>query len=357
MSRKASLLAVGGAIGCSLLLLCLFFGTLAAITYFSSGNGGPINRIAYVDSDNNIQVVDAHGEHRVALTTDASRTVPRVYLFPTWSPNSQHIAFVGLSGADTTTAALYSAPSGGGTPATVFKSTTQTPFYLYWSPDNQWIGFLAQTDAELSLMLGRGDGSAAARKLETGSPFYWAWSPDSRALFLHIGGSTRDPADARLALLGRDSTSPPQALQERSGKFRSAALFARWNQDPLRGNQWIIRRCFVSRRRARWKPSFDCNLPRFDRLRLVARWKKDRVPGHAGRCRTAEPRSDLGQRCRWEQSSTIDHRGRARVLLVARQPANCVLDVGAAGKQHFVYRRRLQCEHWIGRAVARKRLK
>jgi TolB protein len=221
MSRKASLIAVGGAIGCSLLLVCVLFGALAAITYFSSGNGGPINRIAYVDNDNNIQVVDAHGGNRVALTTDASRTVPRVYLFPTWAPNSQHIAFVGLSGADTTTAALYSAPAAGGTPATVFKSTTQTPFYLYWSPDNQWIGFLAQTDAELSLMLGRGDGGVDARKLETGSPFYWAWSPDSRALFLHVGGSTRDPGDARLALLGRDDTSPPQALKNGPANFEA----------------------------------------------------------------------------------------------------------------------------------------
>ena len=221
MSRKASLLAVGGAIGCSLLLLCLLFGTLGALTYFSSGNGGPINRIAYVDNDNNIQVVDAHGEHRVALTTDASQTVPRVYLFPTWAPNSQHIAFVGISGADTTTAALYSAPAAGGTPATVFKSTTQTPFYLYWSPDNQWIGFLAQTDTELSLMLGRGDGGAEARKLDTGSPFYWAWSPDSRALFLHVGGSTRDPGDARLALLGREGTGPPQALKNGPASFEA----------------------------------------------------------------------------------------------------------------------------------------
>ena len=221
MSRKASLLAVGGAIGCSLLFLCLLFGAFVAFRYFSFGNSGPINRIAYVDSDNNIQIVDARGGNRVALTADASQTVPRVYLFPTWSPNSQHIAYVGLSGADTTTAALYTAPAAGGTPATVFKSTTQTPFYLYWSPDNQWIGFLAQTDSELSLMLGRGDGGADARKLETGSPFYWAWSPDSRALFLHVGGSKRDLSDARLALLGRDSTNPAQALKSGPASFEA----------------------------------------------------------------------------------------------------------------------------------------
>ena len=221
MSRKASLLAVGGAIGCSLLLLCAVFGAIGAVSYFSLGSSGPINRIAYVDNENNIQIVDARGEHRVALTADASPTVPRVYLFPTWSPNSQHIAFVGLSGADTTTAALYSAPAAGGTPATVFKSTTQTPFYLYWSPDNQWIGFLAQTDTELSLMLGKGDGGADARKLETGSPFYWAWSPDSRALFLHVGGSTRDLSSAHLALLGRDSSSPPEALKTGPASFEA----------------------------------------------------------------------------------------------------------------------------------------
>jgi TolB protein len=221
MSKKASLFVVGGAIGCSLLLLCLLVAAIAGYTYFSSGNGGPVNRIAYVDNDSNIQVVDANGKSRVALTTDASGAVPRAYLFPTWSPNSQRIAFVGVNGGDTVTATLYAAPAAGGTPATVFKSSSQTPFYLYWSPDSQWIGFLAQTESEMSLMLGREDGRTDARKLETGSPFYWAWSPDSRALFLHIGGSTRDVSEARLALLGRDSANPPQALKASPASFQA----------------------------------------------------------------------------------------------------------------------------------------
>jgi TolB protein len=222
MSKKASLVVVGGVIGCSLLLLCLLFAAIAGYTYFSSGNGGPINRIAYTDNANNIQIVDASGKNRVALTSDSSGgAVPRAYLFPTWSPNSQRIAYVGVAGGDAVTATLYTASVTGGTPATVFKSSSQTPFYLYWSPDSQWIGFLAQTDTEMSLMLGREDGGVEARKLETGSPFYWAWSPDSRALLLHIGGSTRDVSAARLALLGRDSTIPPQALKAGPANFQA----------------------------------------------------------------------------------------------------------------------------------------
>jgi len=222
MSRRTSLLVVGSAVGCSFLLVCIFVAAMAGYTYLSPAIAATVNRIAYVDNDGNIQIVDARGEHRVALTTDASATGPRAYLFPTWAPDSRRVAFVGVGGeSNAREVALYSEPAVGGKPATVFKSTTQAPFYLYWSPDSQWIGFLAGANDELALMLGRGDAAVDARELETGLPLYWAWSSDSRTMLVHVGGSARDAQDARLALRQRDSAGPAQALKPAPADFQA----------------------------------------------------------------------------------------------------------------------------------------
>ena len=221
MSRRTTLLLAGSAAGCSILLLCACIAVIAGYAYWNPVVGAT-NRIAYIDDNNNVQVVDARGENRIALTADASDTVPRVYLFPTWSPNSQRVAFVGVSGGSATRqATLYTAPTASGKPVVVFQSATQTPFYLYWSPNSQWIGFLAQNDTQMALMLARSDGSGGARQLDTGSPFYWAWSPDSRSLLLHVGGSARDSDSARLALLPRDSAGSAHTLQSAPANFES----------------------------------------------------------------------------------------------------------------------------------------
>ncbi len=238
MSQRTSFLVVGSAIGCSVMLFCLCIAAFAGYTYLSPTTGGTVDRIAYVDNSDNIQIVDARGENRVALTTDASTTLPRAYLFPTWSPNSQRVAFVGVDGeSNAREATLYSAPAASGKPAAVFRSTTQTPFYLYWSPDSQWIGFLAQSETEMALMLGSLDGRTAARTIETGSPFYWAWSPDSRTLLSHVGGSAHTSSQARLALLPRDGAESSQRLKSSPAEFQaphyspdgSAMLFAATN--------------------------------------------------------------------------------------------------------------------------------
>jgi Tol biopolymer transport system component len=222
MSQRAPFLFVGGAIGCVVVALCLCVGATAGYSYLSPLlSPTMVDRIAYVDNSNNIQVVDSSGEHRIALTADATGT-DRVYLFPTWSPDSRRIAFVGVSGqSDSHEAVLYTAPAAGGNRSAVFTSATETPFYLYWAPDSQWIGFLAQGGNSMALMLGRGDGQVNARQLGTGSPFYWAWSPDSQRLFVHVGGSARDARDAHLALVQRDSTTASQALKSAPASFEA----------------------------------------------------------------------------------------------------------------------------------------
>jgi Tol biopolymer transport system component len=224
MAERKSFIVVGGIIGCLVVLFCIGVIALAGIAFLGNREilARSVDRIAYMDNELNIQVVDARGEHRVALTSDAKNDNDLAYLYPTWAPNSQRVAFVRVSGTRSSfEGTLYTAPLAGGEPATVFKSKLLVPFYLYWSPDSQHISFLAQSDTEVNLMLGEAEGKEETRKLDTGSPLYWAWSPDSRTMLTHIGGSQRDSRGARLGLLRWQGESASQKLTQGPASFQA----------------------------------------------------------------------------------------------------------------------------------------
>ncbi|MFQ5796592.1 MAG: TolB family protein [Candidatus Bipolaricaulia bacterium] len=172
----------------------------------TAGQTEATNRIAYIGSDGNVYTVKVDGTDTQALTTDAliSRTGTGVtYLYPTWSPGSRHLAFVGTrtQGGRTVQANLYVAPVDGGNRITAFASQQSFPFYLYWAPDNQQIAFLTQETSGLFLRLGYRDPERQHRILEQGNPFYLSWSPDSQKLLFHIGGAARFSSQARLSVL------------------------------------------------------------------------------------------------------------------------------------------------------------
>lgn len=241
MSERKSLIWIAGAIGCLVLFFCLGIIALAGVGLANNRAifAATVDRIAYMDNDLNIQVVDPRGENRVALTDDAKSDNDLAYLFPTWSPDSRRVAFIRISGTrNSFEGALVSEPAAGGAAATVFKSNALVPFYLYWSPDSQRITFLAQGDNEMSLMLGHAEGKEDARKLESGSPLYWAWSPDNRTMLTHIGGSQRDSRRARMGLLRWQENDSSQTLSQAPAAFQapqfspdgSAILYAGANQ-------------------------------------------------------------------------------------------------------------------------------
>ncbi len=219
---KRTFLIAGGALGCLALLVCIGIAALAGVTYYSANLAVPatVDRIAYVDNDFNIQVVDAQGGHRQSLTTDAANSNTVAYMFPTWSRDSRRIAFVQFTGDQNAhSGALLLEPATGGTPTTVYTSTQQLPFYLYWSPNSQRIGFLAQDDTSTSLVLGSTDGKATNDKVDTGSSVFWDWAPDSRSILMHTGGSKRDSQDAQLALV--QEGQKPQQISSQPGDFQA----------------------------------------------------------------------------------------------------------------------------------------
>lgn len=186
------------------------------------GQATTVDRIAYVGADGNIYAVDRNGGNRLALTEDAeepTRSSVRLYRFPTWSPDSQWVAFVGIEAStdQPQTNTLYSAPATGGELTRLFSSQESGPFYLYWSPDSRRVAFLADEDGDLSLRLASLDGET--QLLDTGAPFYFTWGPDSETLITHVGGAMPAGRIGRLEI----DVNRPEVLLETPALFLAPA--------------------------------------------------------------------------------------------------------------------------------------
>ena len=59
------------------------------------------------------------------------------------------------------------------------------PHYLYWSPDNRYLGFLAVTPQGQTLFVKDTLDQAEAVAMETGAPLYFHWAADSGSLLIH----------------------------------------------------------------------------------------------------------------------------------------------------------------------------
>lgn len=237
MSRRNSIFVlVGALVGCLLLTVCAV-GIIGGFVYFNT-KGNPlaalsapaaVNQIAFVGNDFNIYVTDPAGGTKTALTQDGGSN--HAYNYPTWSPDNHRLAFVGYTLQANGTpqdGGLYTVAPTGQNLTPIFKTTQNFPFYLYWSPDSQVIGFLANKDSsQIALNIAHSDQPNSNQELDSGSPFYWAWAPDGSQMFTHVGGTRSDSGDARLALLAAQVKNSPQPLPAAPGEFQAP----QWSRD------------------------------------------------------------------------------------------------------------------------------
>ena len=185
--------------------------------------------ITFIGIDGNIHIVVPEGQPET-ITSDASIIAESpdgliTYREPTWSPDSEQLAYVRRQSypneGEQFDLLIYDRDTGSS--STVFSSDTYFPFYLYWSPDGESIGFLTSGDGpELNLWV---TGTASdAKVIDQGEPYYWTWLSDGSTLFAHSGGSVdSNPEAARLQFVDPVS-SPPSRVSFSPLSFQAPAL-------------------------------------------------------------------------------------------------------------------------------------
>jgi len=168
----------------------------------------PVNRIAIVNAQGQIETMSPTGDDRRVLTL---RSDGAAFQFPAWAPDGRRLAVIGT---DSTGGAIYlledAARVGTLVEHQLYASANEVPIYLFWSPDNSQLAFLANHTSELmGLNVVAGDGTGESRLLATGAPFYWDWSDDGRQLLIHSGPNR---ANNTLALIGSDGETQADNL-------------------------------------------------------------------------------------------------------------------------------------------------
>lgn len=173
-------------------------------------------QIVYVGLDRNIYTIDQDGNNQIAITDDA--VLPdqdggtdnwRIYRNPTWAHDGTLAYASEIFFPNTVTqiaGEIYTSASDGSDRQVIFSSDTNFPFYLYWAPNSEKIGFLSTIGGDggqMALQVAGVD-EREGWVIDTGAPTYWAWSPASDYLFTHIGASGPNGADTRLTMLTPD---------------------------------------------------------------------------------------------------------------------------------------------------------
>jgi Tol biopolymer transport system component len=228
-NRHSALVLIAALASCFMIAACVALGIGGYLFYLSFGNsvapfGAPsaLNRVAFVGNDFNIYVADPVSGATTALTRDGGDE--HAYNYPTWSPDNHRLAFVGYTFQDGNPkeGSLYTVAPDGARLTTLYKTESNFPFYLYWSPNSQIVSFLANKDAQtIALNIARTDQPDSKQEVDSGSPFYWAWSPDGSQMFTHVGGTRAEGNNARLALLTPQPNNAPQSLSAAPGTFQA----------------------------------------------------------------------------------------------------------------------------------------
>jgi TolB protein len=144
---------------------------------------GAADRIAVVDEGGQVYTIDPDGGGRVDL--NASGTIPDAAIV--WSRDGSRLAFSLVSG---NRGELVTIDASGENRTTVYRdASSAAPFYLYWSPDNEHVGFLSEgAEGSLELHIAQVGQDGSATPVARGQPNYFSWSPGGERMAVHIGG-------------------------------------------------------------------------------------------------------------------------------------------------------------------------
>lgn len=153
--------------------------------------------ITFVGNDGNIYTINQGGGKLTGITNDAVLSDQanqdenlHVYLFPTWSPDSRKIAFIGVRGpADSPELTTVNIANPDGSELTeLYANEEELPIFLFWSPANEKIGILSSLQSAGLILESIPIEGGQRQVLDVGTPIYWDWSPDGKHMLVHIGG-------------------------------------------------------------------------------------------------------------------------------------------------------------------------
>lgn len=160
-----------------------------------------VNRIAYIDNTGDLRLINPDGTGEERLTGDVragllSQALGRgdSYSWPTWSRDGATIAAsrVSVGEADPEISVqLFDLATGRMISAYVNELPVPvadgTPHYMYWSPDDRQLSFLAPTPEGLTLFVHDLQTDEEAGAVAVGAPLYYHWMADSKLLAIHSG--------------------------------------------------------------------------------------------------------------------------------------------------------------------------
>lgn len=167
-------------------MLCLFALSFAAFGFAQNGAAKPAplsGRIAFIDSQGQLVTSAPDGSEKRTLTQAAAGLS---YQFPAWSPVADSLAVIGATPGGSSVVTI--ADKVGAKGLELYSNLYGGAIYLYWSPNGQQIGFLANIMGGLELnIVGATAAQRAPTQLVTGQPLFWQWSQDSQELLVHSG--------------------------------------------------------------------------------------------------------------------------------------------------------------------------
>ena len=202
----------------------------------SGESGGPVDRITFVNATGELFTIAPNGDDRRPLTSGVQAGVGSAgsvlaqpldlttyYAWPTWSPGGTKIAAsrvrAGEGGAQIS---LEIIDAESARTQTVYNNQVASeiargaPHYLYWSPDDRYLAFLAVAPSGQTLFVLDTLSQEKTAALAVGSPIYFHWSSDSGSLLIH---------DEREINLAREPfDQEPQWLVTTIGDFRPPAF-------------------------------------------------------------------------------------------------------------------------------------
>jgi Tol biopolymer transport system component len=186
--------------------------------------------IAYLGPDGNVYTIDQAGGKLNMVTEDAHGAeggVRRFYDFPAWSLEDNKLAFVGVDVQEngSSIASIFATDEKAERAREIYTSDSHVPFFLYWSPNGEWVSFLSSTQgaASMAMQIAPVEGGETS-VVDTGRPYYWAWSPRGTEVMAHAGGSAAvNPSGARLSLLEMEPVIRETGLGIQPTNFQTPA--------------------------------------------------------------------------------------------------------------------------------------